>query len=860
MNLMTRNKKTAFNNIEETAFKRKYECFKSLLQNNNKALSLINNLEDIILEHRRFHYDEIVWLCQELISTVYDITEDINTISGGKYPELFNSVEKIGNSILREYLKKTIPDRTGCTIPLTALCRDNHDQVGNKAANLGEIFNRVNLPTPRGFAITAFASHQFLSRTGLDIIISHKIKGIDITDTEELNLACDEIKSTIMASALPEELEKCILNEVAELENEFGPCIRLAVRSSATGEDSESSSFAGQHNTLLNVDTDGVISAYKDVVASTFNPRAVFYHRSKGYRDIDVIMSVLCLIMVDSLSSGVLYSVSPTRGKDDDIYISANWGLGVSIVDGSMPTDFWQYSRTEKRIVHKEIPFKSEMLVMDPAQGITRADVPGDYRQRPCLDEQQMTTLIDYGLRLERHFGWPVDMEWTVDRKGKVFILQARPLKRIIQEEQVPLDQRPADTSGYAVICEGGMTAFSGTVSGPAYHVESEYNLGAIPEGAILVADHTSPLLVSSMSRIAGIITDVGSVAGHMSSVAREFQIPALVGTGNATKVIPNYEMITLDASEKKVYSGVVHGLLKKEKKSVNLMKDSPVHRLVSKNLKKVVPLTLIDPKKENFSPQGCSTLHDIVRFAHEMAMQSMFSLGENISPEKFKTIRLKTELPLTIYILDLGGGLDMGEQRPEATAEDISSVPFKTLLRGMSNKEVRWTGPIGIDFSRHASKTENGVGGRAGGSPSPSYAIISGEYLNFNGRSGYHFVTLDAYCSDHINDNYITFSFKGGAADAGPRIRRAVLISSVLKKLGFRVDQKGDMVRAEMKKYDRKRMETKIDYIGRLLGSVRLLDMVLTDDQDISWYVEEFLRGNYVFAGDQPERSDGCL
>ena len=129
-----------------------------------------------------------------------------------------------------------------------------------------------------------------------------------------------------------------------------------------------------------------------------------------------------------------------------------------------------------------------------------------------------------------------------------------------------------------------------------------------------------------------------------------------------------------------------------------------------------------------------------------------------------------------------------------------------------------------------------------------PSYAVVAGHYLNFNSRLGYHFTTIDTFCGDIVNDNYITFYFKGGAADIGRRSRRALLITRILKKLGFRVDLKGDMVRGEIKKYQSRFLEDRLDMLGRLLGSVRLLDMVLSDDRQLSWYEEQFIKGNYQF------------
>jgi pyruvate,water dikinase len=133
-----------------------------------------------------------------------------------------------------------------------------------------------------------------------------------------------------------------------------------------------------------------------------------------------------------------------------------------------------------------------------------------------------------------------------------------------------------------------------------------------------------------------------------------------------------------------------------------------------------------------------------------------------------------------------------------------------------------------------------------------PSYALIAGNYLNFNSRLGYHFTTIDTFCGPEVNDNYITFYFKGGAADIGRRSRRALMIAQILKQLGFKIELKGDMVRGEIKKYQEGWLVEKLDLLGRLLGTVRLLDMHLAEDHQVDWYVEQFMRGNYQFSADR--------
>ena len=267
--------------------------------------------------------------------------------------------------------------------------------------------------------------------------------------------------------------------------------------------------------------------------------------------------------------------------------------------------------------------------------------------------------------------------------------------------------------------------------------------------------------------------------------------------------------------------------------------------------MKRIAVLNLVDAEHENFSPAGCRTLHDVIRFAHEMSMREMFSISDDIEVDKRFAVRIKAPLPMKIYALDLGGGLEIAPGTSEAQIANVTSIPLQSLLKGMVRPDVRWTGPVDMDWKGFASIVAESIfqdpmmDDRMGG---PNYVVISSEYLNFNSRLGYHFAVVDAYCGSQVNDNYVTFSFKGGAADIGRRSRRAALIAKILKELGFKTLIKGDMVRGEIKKYDCFDLQEKLDMVGRLLASVRLLDMVLSDDGRVEWYVEEFFKGNYTF------------
>ncbi len=237
---------------DESIFKRKYECFRRLLISNNRALEIITDLEHVFYRDKPFTLAYVLIQSEILIGEVYSIVEDLNALAGGEYPRLFDAAEKIGATILKDLEQKKKLDKTNLVLPLVMLSRDNIAEVGGKAANLGEVYNRVSLPVPQGFAVTAYACQHFLDHNDFSELIDNKLRDLDVNDTETLLKVSAEIQSVILNSELPADLKRGLHEAALELKNKSGSDIRLAVRSSATSEDSEAS-FAGQHSTVLNV-------------------------------------------------------------------------------------------------------------------------------------------------------------------------------------------------------------------------------------------------------------------------------------------------------------------------------------------------------------------------------------------------------------------------------------------------------------------------------------------------------------------------------------------------------------------------------------------------------------------------------
>jgi pyruvate,water dikinase len=438
-------------------------------------------------------------------------------------------------------------------------------------------------------------------------------------------------------------------------------------------------------------------------------------------------------------------------------------------------------------------------------------------------------------------------------------VLQTRPL-RLKAPAQEGLEAIPP-VSGYPLLVEGGAVAFPGVGCGPAFQVRAEEDLLNFPEGAVLVAKHSSPKFVLVMPKARAIVTDSGSISGHMASLAREFAVPTLLDTKVATGIIPPGMEITVDAYAGRVYQGKVPELLALQQTREPHMKDTPVYRTLRKLAEWIVPLRLVDPKAPEFAPAGCRSLHDLGRLVHELSYAEMFQISDLVSERGGGALKLDAPIPLDLYLIDLGGGLvGVKEEAHKVTAEQIASAPLKALLKGMMHEDLRSREPRPIQFSglfavmREQMMAAPNVEERFG---ERSFAIISDKYLNFSSRVGYHYSVLDSYCGRTVNKNYITFSFKGGAADDVRRNRRVRAIAIALVGLDFSVDVKGDRVDARLQKYEAPVIEEKLDQIGRLLHFTRQMDMLMVSEVSVEAVAKNFLEGNYTleFLGNAPDQ-----
>jgi pyruvate,water dikinase len=423
--------------------------------------------------------------------------------------------------------------------------------VGGKGASLGEMIN-IGVPVPGGFAVTAQAFRDFLNRAGIAKKLFEALN-VDVNQESELYRAEETAKKLIMEAKVPEDIERAIKSRYEELCKREGEQVFVAVRSSATAEDLPDASFAGQQETFLNMrGAEDVFNAVRKCWASLYGARAIFYRVEQGFEHDKVNLSAIVQKMVDSEKSGVMFSSQPSTGEPE-VVLEGAWGLGESVVSGSVSPDNFVVDRKTKNILSKYIATKEIMIIRDPkTQKTVTIPVPDEKKDAVVLTDDEAIQLAKYGEILEKHYGIPQDIEWGVE-KGKIYILQSRPITTINNGKKIA--STPA-ASGKVILT--GLGAAPGVATGVVRLIASGRELDKVKSGDIMVTKMTMPDMVPGMKRAGAIVTDEGGMACHAAIVSRELGCPAVVGTKKATAVLKEGMEVTVDGGKGTVYEGRV--------------------------------------------------------------------------------------------------------------------------------------------------------------------------------------------------------------------------------------------------------------------------------------------------------------
>jgi pyruvate,water dikinase len=821
-----------------------YDRFRRVLDNHNRALEIITDMGEKLGGEYLFDITYLRRSYTELRENISESIESFEVLTGGKYKELKEIFGGINREVNRLLFAQDSSSRE-LVLSFEEITWDRRSETGGKNANLAVLKNELRLPVPDGFSITTAAFNEFMQHNGIDTMLASLGDGVEIAKAE-----LGEIRDAILRGALPPALDAETDRALGKLAMRCGEKCRLAVRSSASEEDGEFS-FAGQYDTVLNVplEATAVKKAYKQVVASLYTEKSAAYHRQAGLDIRTGRMAVGCLLMVDAKASGVLYSTDPA-GKRSSLLISSTWGLGKTIVEGQADADSYFVTKgPQPALKEVRIGRKTLMVFSKEGSGTTTISTPSGMSERGSLTEAEALELAGLGAMIEDHFRTPQDIEWAMGKEGRLFFLQARPLR--ITEEALPQGRKTASIQDVPLLLKAkGLVVQPGAGAGKVFVLKHMDDLEHFPRGAVLVAHNDSSNFIRVMPFASAIITDAGTLTSHMAAICREFRVPTVVNTGDASSVLHHGQEVTLLTDEEgsaMVYEGVVGELLTTTRAGAMRMDEIYEFRKKRYVLRFISPLHLLDPFFENFTPLGCKTIHDILRFIHEKSVGELIDRARDGERTK-AAVKLDLPVPAGIMVADIGGGLNAVRTGRNATFEDVASIPFRAILKGMMHPGAWHAETVALqaqDFFSSMMRMPDIV------SDSKTYlsyniAVISRDYVNLNLRAGYHYNMLDCYCSEKARDNHVYFRFTGGATDIIKRSRRIELIARVLREYGFNMKMQGDLLIARLSNISREEMEIILDQTGRLMAFTRQLDAVLHDDNKIEQYATNFLKGKY--------------
>jgi len=442
--------------------------------------------------------------------------------------------------------------------------KDDIGRVGGKGANLGEM-TKAGFPVPDGFIVTAQAYFHFLDEAGIRLKMKVALEGLDVNNSKQLESASRKVRTLITDSKFPKNIANDVINAYFKMETKFMKHPLVAVRSSATAEDLPTASFAGQQATFLDVKGEAnLLERIKEAWASLFTARAVFYRAANKFDHFKVGIAVPVQRMVESDTSGVMFTIDPVTNDKKKIIVEGILGLGEMIVQGAVTPDHFEIDKKSLEITDKRVHTQDK--IMERKNGKTSIKPLSKERgNKQKLTDKEAIEVAKIGKMLEKHYFFPQDVEWAID-KGKVYIVQTRPVTTTGTQ-----DTAEKVTVKKDVIVKGD-PASPGMAAGPVKIIQSPKEIGKIISGDILVAPMTNPDFVPAMKKAVAIVTERGGRTSHAAIVSRELGIPAVVGAAYATRTLKDNLVVTVNGSAGEVYKGsIIAGNSQKRKIPENI-------------------------------------------------------------------------------------------------------------------------------------------------------------------------------------------------------------------------------------------------------------------------------------------------
>ena len=740
--------------------------------------------------------------CTQVTVNVFKVIRHQGQIADRRDSELERAFSRLRQRIEAILEGERQPVAGEMLLDLAQINRTLTSLTGEKMASLAEAGAITNIRIPPGFVLTAAATDLFFQRNQLYRKINHILQQTEVDELSDLYSKSASIQELIQTAPMAPELETLLLDRFDRLTG-AGPACRVAVRSSAIGEEFDRSFFTGLYHTELDVGRDRLIDACKTVLASKYTPQAISYRLAKGLLHERCAMGIGVLAMVEAAVSGICHTCS-IDGPGDTLDLFYAPGMAKGIVESTRSVGHLRLSRL-------------------PPHRIVRRQEAED-ATRPWLTDVEAIALAEAGMRLEHHFGAPREIEWSIDRTGSLFVLQSRPAA----VPRASVAPSPPVVAGQPLL-HGGVTGCDGAGYGEVFVVRTMQEALHCPRRAVLVVRHPLPSLAPLLHRAVALVAETGNQACHLAAQAREFGLPCLMAMERATELLAAGTPVTVDATGRAVYQGRVEPLLRPTVDRPDPMAGSPVQRTLASALALISPLTLLDPCPADFRTVHCQTLHDIMRLCHGQAVRRMFEFSLRSGQGKAAK-RLRSTLPGQWWAIDLDEAPGDDDHRPDIELTDIASPLPHALWGGMQH--VSGQKPA---FSRRqtaaAALIRAGVRRgfdliRAPFSREKNYFLISQKYCNLSIQLDRQPVMVEAMFDDQRGAGSITFR----AAGSPRQTWRLELLAQLLDHFGYRINRVGGALFAWMDQESDVELFDRLKTLGYLAIRIRGLDAERAD------------------------------
>ncbi len=702
-------------------------------------------------------------------------------------------------------------------VPLGDVRADMIPLVGHKAANLAIIGSEIGLPVPQGFVLTARAFDHFMEANDLPGVIEAYLRDLPMEDYGLIEERCQAVRRLILQASIPDDIEMAIEAQLSRWQRATDTPLFTAVRSTAIGEDTEIS-FAGQFTTQLNVPPNALLAAYKEVLASKYSPGATLYRMRYGLDDRTTPMAVLVMAMIPSRASGVVYTRNPSRPEQTDLQISAIHGLGEYLMSGAATPHTHTVCRRTGHITTRQRAAQSHWMQPLP-EGSTRLEpMPAERRDLPPIDEATTRCLADWGARLEKHFGAPQDIEWALDIRQHLYILQSRPLGLDGPSETetgIPLNR-------LSVIHKGGRKACSGIVCGRIYRADQALPEEKIPADSILVIPRAAPEYTPIVGLVRGVIATKGSAASHLASVAREFGVPMIVDTGRpADQWIPG-QWVTLHADQVTVYEGRIRRTDGGPLPAVADPFETPDRRRLRALSSRITHHQPPLPNEQDAAASGPATLYDLIGRVHCYALETLHKRATKIR-NPLRTLRWSGD----------NAAVDFMVQPAMVSQEsDPASQTGPVHAGGEGLLHDLWSGLSTGQGANHHNRPLALEG----------FALLGAQSFWAAIPLGTQQALVEAIHDPRQETIRIRLRILGGTDPYYKRCLRTRLLAGVLEELGFTLRLNGALLDASVAALELSRGSEILARIGRLMVFSRENDQAL-----LGPWVVEVLRNTFL-------------